>query len=449
MKLTQSMRTWWSRQSAKGKRFLSGLGLLLVSAIASLSIFATAPSAKPELNPEKAWPVSTLNIQPGELNPVFNTYGRVESPGIAELRSDVVAPIVTVNVRAGEWVNKGDVLVLLEEAELALKVDEREADLAQQKAQLASITTENRLFKETTENFRSVFDLSQKKLKRHQDLLHKRMISQSLLDEVVQQADQNSIQYQAHIRSLADYPNRIASQKAQVKRTEAQLQQARLNLAKSIIRAPFSGPVLVVNAATGNYSSMSLPLVRMADAAGLEIRAPISNDYVEQFRRAQTDHNRIQASTELNGRHFSVKFSRLASNIREGQSGVDAYFQLTPEPDTPLPEMGRVMRLTVILPAEPFVVALPVQSLYENDRIYEVLNTRLRAITIERVGEYRTAEGEYRIMVRSPELTPGQHIITTQLPRAISGLLVEPVNASYSEQVGEQTQNYTEKSEST
>ena len=51
---------------------------------------------------------------------------------------------------------------------------------------------------------------------------------------------------------------------------------------------------------------------------------------------------------------------------------------------------------------------------------------RLQAITIERVGEAQAEDGQHRILVRSPEISAGQKIITTQLPRAISGLLVEP-----------------------
>jgi len=428
MNPVQSTSRWWHRRTPRDKRFLAGAGLLLAAAAASLSIFATAPAPSAELNPEKAWSVSTISITPGPLSPVFSSYGRVESTDIAVLRTDVVAPIFKVNVRAGQWVNKGDVLVQLETTELALQVTEREADVAQQRAQLASITTEYQLLEETTGHFKSVYDLSQKKLKRHEDLLHKRMISRSLLDEVVQQADQSSIQYQTHMRSLADFPNRIASQQAQLKRALAQWQQARIKLHKANIKAPFSGAVLEVGAAPGNYSSMSAALVRLASNEGLEIRAPVSNSYVERFRNAEAGGGAIQASAQLNGDRVAVTFSRLASNVRLGQSGVDAYFQIKPLPDSPLPEVGRVMQLTITLPPEAFVVALPVQSLYDNDRIYEVLDRRLHAITIERVGDYRTESGDYRLLVRSPKLTAGQHILSTQLPRAISGLLVERVN---------------------
>ena len=94
-------------------------------------------------------------------------------------------------------------------------------------------------------------------------------------------------------------------------------------------------------------------------------------------------------------------------------------------PDGVVPEIGRVIEMMVQLPQEPDTVALPVQSIYENDRIYRVENNRLKAVTITRVGGFKTDAGEYRVLVRSPELLAGQRVITTQLPRAISGLLVE------------------------
>ena len=100
-----------------------------------------------------------------------------------------------------------------------------------------------------------------------------------------------------------------------------------------------------------------------------------------------------------------------------------------------------MLELAITLPEEEAVIALPVQSLYENDRIYAIRDLaegsdselngaqheyRLEAITVERVGEAQAEDGQHRILVRSPEISAGQKIITTQLPRAISGLLVEP-----------------------
>ena len=114
-----------------------------------------------------------------------------------------------------------------------------------------------------------------------------------------------------------------------------------------------------------------------------------------------------------------------APDFTAAQSGLDAFFSLDPESGAPLTALGRTVELSVTLPEQDHLVALPVQSIYENDRIYAVRNNRLEAITIERIGEMQTPDGQYRVLVRSAELSDGQSIITTQLPKAISGLLVE------------------------
>ena len=93
-------------------------------------------------------------------------------------------------------------------------------------------------------------------------------------------------------------------------------------------------------------------------------------------------------------------------------------------------DIGRVVSLTVTLPAEQDVVALPVQSIYEGNRVYRVEDDRLVGLDVTQVGEYVDSEKNYRILVRSPAIKQGDRLITTQLPRAISGLLVEPIDAS-------------------
>jgi multidrug efflux pump subunit AcrA (membrane-fusion protein) len=128
---------------------------------------------------------------------------------------------------------------------------------------------------------------------------------------------------------------------------------------------------------------------------------------------------------ELGGRPVYLSLDRLGRDVKAGESGLNAFFVL--QAGQALPEIGRILDLTVQLPPEPGVVALPAQAIYENDRIYQVNDDRLLALSVERVGEYQTPAGEYRVLVRSSELKAGEQVITTQLPRAISGLLVEPI----------------------
>ncbi|MCZ6643161.1 MAG: biotin/lipoyl-binding protein [Gammaproteobacteria bacterium] len=408
-------------RTLKMKRIATSGGILFAAVLTSASIFATGPDAEPQIRTEKSWPVSVLDIKPRKLNPTFSAYGRIESSNVAKIRTDLVAEVVAVHVKEGDWVTQDDVLLTLGNAEVSLRLLQRKAELAQAQATLQSIKTEFELREQMTAHYASMQRIAQNKLTRYEELMAQRLISQELLDEVIGQSNQVTIQYQSHMRELADAPNRITSQNAQIAKAEALLAQAELDLDKTLITAPFSGPVLAVFVAPGDRSNLGSVLVELADASGFEVRVPVPEVHNDRF--ANRNNSPIVATMQ-NGQE--IVLTRLSSQVRQGQIGVDAFFELNVAADGSLPVLGRLIDLMVTMPEEPNVVALPVQSIYENDRIYEVQENRLRAIVIERVGEFQTDSGEYRILVRSPELKAGQKIITTQLPKAISGLLVAP-----------------------
>ena len=82
------------------RRALVGTGFLAGAVLMSASIFATGPTAQPEVKKEKAWPVSIIEVAPDALHPSFTAFGRVESSDVARLRTDLVARVdaVLVNV---------------------------------------------------------------------------------------------------------------------------------------------------------------------------------------------------------------------------------------------------------------------------------------------------------------------------------------------------------------
>ncbi|MCB1684539.1 MAG: biotin/lipoyl-binding protein [Pseudomonadales bacterium] len=414
---------FFQSRSVQGRRLWAGAAFLTAAALMSAYIFATGPQAIPEPRLEKAWPVATMRVTPGRICPTFRAYGRVEASRIAHLRTDLVAEVDEVHVREGDWVQAGDRLITLNDRELALRLIEARAELAEFQAARDSLQIEKASTEGNTGRYQSMLTVARNKLQRHKDLMSKRLISQSLLDEVVAQADEADIQYQAHMRALADFPNRSAALDAAVARAAAGVQQAQYDLEKSRVLAPFSGPVLGVFVAPGDRSNLGMILADVADARTFEVRVQLPDGYAQRLQRRMLDTESITATSQEG---LNLQLSRLSSQVKRGQSGLDAFFGFESSTPTPANALGRLMELVITLPEEAAVVAVPVQSIYENDRIYQVHNNRLQAITVERVGESQTAEGEYRILVRSPELETDTAIITTQLPRAIDGLLVEP-----------------------
>ncbi|MGK0260151.1 MAG: multidrug efflux pump subunit AcrA (membrane-fusion protein) [Candidatus Azotimanducaceae bacterium] len=407
-----------NRQSATVAAII--VGAMLTSA----SIFATGPSATPLAIKEKAWPVSVTMAVPQILAPNFSAYGKLESTRIARLRSDLVARIIRVHVKEGSWVEAGQLLIELDARETELVKLERIADVKQALANLSATQSQLELEKLADPHFTARYQLAQDKLKRYEDLMLERLISKALLDEVVSQASQASIEYHSHLRVMSDLPNQIAALQANVAKTQALLARAELDLEKTQIVAPFAGPVTTVFAAPGDHTNLTAPLVEMADVAAAEVRVPIPDAYVGDFRTAQANQQPIFA----NDGKSTMKLERLAGHVRAGQTATDAFFSMSPEALKDY-ALGRVMSLSITLPVLNNLVAVPVQSIYDSDKIYRVVDDRLQAIHVERVGEYESEEFGYQVLVRDPRIAQGDQIITTQLPRAIDGLLVDVANA--------------------
>jgi multidrug efflux pump subunit AcrA (membrane-fusion protein) len=303
-----------------------------------------------------------------------------------------------------------------------------EARHASAQAALKSIEGEFKLAQATRTDYAALQSAAQAKLERHRELLKKRLISQVLFDEVESQAAEASIRYLAQERVIEDLPNRLAQARAAVSLAEAALEQAKADLGDTVVRAPFDGPVLAASAAPGEMNSPGRTLVEISSRDSLELRLEVPDRYVSRLENYLRAGIAITAMTE-DGGDFALK--RLGRQVRAGQSGIDAFFASESGSDT-APAIGKVLQARITFPAEADLVALPTQSIYENDRIYRVVDKRLHATRVERVGE-ANIHGEYRILVRADELSGGATVLVTQLPQAVNGMLVAPIETPASE----------------
>ena len=400
-----------------------GIAILAVGLALVIALIATGPKGTPAERIEKTWPVSTMIVEPRALSPTITAFGRVEANHIAKLRTTISAPVKEVLVKEGQWVHAGDLLVALEQVELQLLLEGREAELKRRTALLRSIRNDQALAESLTSHEEELNRIAQEKLERHEEIFRKKMLSEALFDEVRQQASERFIALQSHRARVLDFPNQIAQHEARVEQARITAERAAIDLAQSRIVAPFDGPVLSVLVAPGDRTTNGSTLVEIADASGFEVRTTVTGDASALMRQHLANHRPVIARSGVNGHTLLLELTRLSGNVKSGQSGLDAFFALTQT--SPLPDIGRVLDLQITLPPEPRAIALPVQSLYENDRVYLVEAGRLVGLHVERIGDFLTQDGEYWVLVRSSKLAAGHSIITTQLPRAISGLKVE------------------------
>jgi multidrug efflux pump subunit AcrA (membrane-fusion protein) len=297
---------------------------------------------------------------------MFATYGRVEARTEAKLRTDIQAEVEQVFVQEGQWAEEGELLIQIRADEIELRLREANAEAEKEAANLRATEVEYNMLKQSTGHFNEMYRVSQQTLKRQRELAARRMIPQAMLDTALQQASRDTIEYQAHKRMLAHFPSKISQNKAALTVAQARAERAQLDLEKTKLLAPFSGPVLSVAVGPGDRTNESVVLVTMADAASFEVRASIPDQYADRVRAALANNQRIAAnsafssaevSTENSTKVPALELTRIAHNVRPGQSGLDAWFQYPPGTSDQV--LGRVLNLTAVLPSEPGLVALP------------------------------------------------------------------------------------------
>lgn len=417
-----------AEQPKRGRRkwWLPFLILLLASAAAA-ALIATKPKPKPVVIAERAWPVSTETVSAGTHRPAVTLYGRVESLWSSQLTAGVTADVVEVTVVEGDDAERDTVLVRLDERDARLLLLQREAELQQADARIATEVRRREANVEALPRERRLLNLTRGEVNRLQDLVKKKVGAQSQLDTARQAAEKQAIALSAREQSVDEHASRLAELEAARAQAEALRDQARLELERCEIRAPFNGRITRVLVSPGKRVRVGDPVLELYDTNALIVRAQIPSRYLPTVRAALASGQPLRVSGSIDGVSVEAGLRSLAGEAASGTGGVDGLFQL--ETGAIPVSQGRFVSVQLNLPETDGLIALPHESIYGTDRIYTVdAEKRMRAVRVQRVGETIDAGGRARVLVSAPGLADGTAVVTTQLPNALDGLLVSVVS---------------------
>jgi RND family efflux transporter MFP subunit len=408
-------------------RFLLPILILAIGFGGFIFMKKTKPKSEAIKIEEQVWLVTVTNVMPMTLSPTLTLYGRVESPSTATLR----APTQSVNINAkvkqvfvfeGENVNKGQVLIRLEDNENLLNLKQREADIIEIEAQIDLEKQRHASNLSALAHEEALLSLTHKSMARLRQLKRQRVSSQATLEEAQQAVERQQLSLINRRLEVKNYKARLAQLRARHTRAVAQRDLARLELARTTIKAPFAGVIAKMTVAVGDRVRGGDPLLSIYDNTTLEVRAQIPSRFSGVVLDALRAKHQVQAHTDVNQKPVSVELDRVSGQINLDSGGIDGLFRVKKGND--LLRLGQFLTLHLRLPEQSRVVALPFEAVYGTNRIYKLIEGRMKGITVERVGEIVPKTGESQILIRSPSLQPGEKIILTQLPNAIDGLKV-------------------------
>ncbi len=170
--------------------------------------------------------VQTILAEKQGIIETVTATGRIEPHTKVKISADVAAKIIFLGVNEGDWVEKGDLLVRLDQERYM-------AALEQSEASLRSMQAGGELARETVIK-------AEKDLERTATLVERNLESEAVYDQMF-----STVQIErARYRSVLE----------QVAQAQAAVKQARDNFSKTTIYAPMAGTISVLNKEVGEIA---------------------------------------------------------------------------------------------------------------------------------------------------------------------------------------------------
>lgn len=391
-----------------------GLAALLV---------ATRPAEPPVSLPERAWTVEVMDVQRGELRPTLELYGRLESPQDAGVTAAVTGDVLEVLVRDGETVTAGQPLLRMDDREAQLTLLQREADVRDLEAQVRLEQRRVSGNRQSLEREEELLRLVERDAERALNLQRDGVLSQANVDTVTENLKRAQLALNARELAIAESEIRLAQLAAQQMRATAVRDQAALDLERMRVSAPFDGLVSGLTVSQGDRAQAGEVLMRVHNPESIELRVQIPTRLAFRVRDALAAGVTLPAQVELERSFYPARLERVSGQVRQGAGTVETFLALDAVP-VGVAGLGATVRVVLSLPPEPDAIAVPAEALYGRDRLFKLVDGRMRGVTVERVGERVLPDGRSEVLVRSGDLRPEDQIIVTKLSTATDGLLV-------------------------
>jgi multidrug efflux pump subunit AcrA (membrane-fusion protein) len=403
------------------KKILLPVFLLVLGVGGFAMLKATRLKPPVTASKEPMWRVQTVTAQPAAISPVTALNGRVESPELMRAAAPGVGRVLQISVREGQIVSPGQRLLELDPRDFQPRVDQARGEVDELEAAIASEQLRHKADVDQLAQERQLLDFAAADVGRFEQLRKENFYSQSAVDQSRQNLVRQQITFRTRELAIADHKARMGQLQARLSKARANLDQAVLALQRSRIVAPFQGFVAKVEAAVGDQVNSGQSLITLYPAAGLEVRAKLPATQQDAFVTALRRGERAKAVARVAGE--LIEFELVRSAGAADTRGLDAFF-VARRPSASL-RVGELVSLQVARTPIADAVAVPYSALFGGQQIYRIEGGRLKAITVELLGDAGDGQGGPSLLVKSSLLKQGDLLLATHLPNAVSGLKVE------------------------
>lgn len=379
---------------------------------------ATKPAQPPVEIKQKNWAVQAQTLQLRTLAPMQTLYGKLESSQMVTVVAPVSGVIERLPLKSGDSFEPGDLMVAMAETDLTLPLTIAQADVDDiaEQLQLEKLAFDNDRKRLAFE--KRLMAINSREVERSGQLLKKDLASQAALDQAKAALIRQEQIVAAAELTVAQHQAKQDQLEARLEKAKANLRQRQVNIERGRLKASFSGRVAEVPVAEGSHVPMGATLIRFYPLDSLELRAKLPSTLLHGVYQSLQSNQTMFAEFEMQGQHYQLPLSRLAG--QSDTSGVDAFFEVPSSLGVLRP--GEMLDVNFFLSPIQDVFAVPLTAVYGRDRVYVIERGQLQMRQIKVVGETLVNGATHALL--QGDLRPGELLLTTHLPNAMTGLSV-------------------------
>ncbi|WP_305984326.1 efflux RND transporter periplasmic adaptor subunit [Roseibium sp. MMSF_3544] len=425
--------TGWRRVMLVLKALLQALiafAILIAAFMGMKTLVATKPDVPKRPIQETSYAVETVTVAQGDFAPDINVFGETTAGREVELRALVGGEVVDVhpNLKAGGHVSGGEILVAIDRFDYEGAVTEAQANLAEAQAGLVESEGRVELEKANVVRAQEQLEFAQRDLERAEELIGRGAVTERTVDDrrlLVSQRQQTVEQRQ---NSLALEEAKVVQQNATVKRLQWRLENAERQLENTILRAPFDAIVRSEAAEPGRLVSVNDAVVALYSSDDFEVRFTLSdNQYGRLLADSGTVVDRpVEVTWYLGNKAvtYPATVSRIGADVASTRGGVDLIATIdNSDASVPL-RPGAFVEIS--LPDQTYRESfrIPETAYYGEGTVYVVKDSRLvpRDVIAQAIDN--------GFILVTGDLEPGETLLTTRIPEAGAGLLVNDVTGA-------------------
>jgi len=387
--------------------------VLVVIALAGLGAFRAAQviSAKKEDSKKgiagQLPLVEAAAVTQGLIEEKISRTGDIAPSAQVTIYSKVQGWVGKINVREGDLVKTGQVLVTLDNREAEAAVAQAQASLEAAKARLKQVkATAEETVQSQIQQTKANLELAEADLKRFQELHEKNFIARQQLDEVRTKYNVAKANYDLAQNSIRQrtWENDIALAEAQANQAQATLEFNKAQLANLIILSPMNGGITKRFVDPGTMVKDTTPILTLMDLAEMKM---VVNVIEREFIYLQKGQGVKITVTAFPDRVFSGRIEVITPAL-ELQSRTAEIQISIPNPGLVL-KPGMFGRAEILLRSNPQAVLVPIQSL-----MTEGGQDWLYVLKANRVARRPVRKGAVRDTVVEilQGVVPGEQVIT-------------------------------------